>query len=89
MKKLSKKQLMKRTEKQCYFCEEGDYNLLDCHRIIPGAEGGKYTDYNSLVICSNCHRKCHSGAIKVIGRHFSTTGRYVLNYIEDGKECWK
>lgn len=83
------KKAKKKIEKTCYFCGEDNYSLLDCHRILPGSEGGKYTDYNTLVICSNCHRKCHSGDIKIKGRHYCTNGRYVLNYVENGIELWK
>ena len=85
----SKKQIRKRLDRECYFCGEEDYELLDAHRIVPGADGGKYTDFNTLTCCANCHRKCHSGRIKVLGRHSSTAGRRVLHYIEDGEEKWK
>ena len=83
------KQVKKKIDRCCYFCEEDDYALLDCHRIVPGEEGGKYTDHNTLTTCANCHRKCHSGKIKILGKYFSTAGRYVLHYEENGEEIWK
>jgi hypothetical protein len=90
LKKLSKKQIKKRIDKKCYFCDCSDYELLDVHRIIPGEDGGKYTDWNMLTTCCLCHRKIHAGQIKIIGKHFSTSGRHVIHYInEEGKELWK
>jgi len=82
---MGKKQEWKRQQKKCFFCEEMDLDLLDVHRIVPGAEGGKYTHYNSLVCCCKCHRKIHSGKIEVVGKFMSTAGR-VLIYRENGEE---
>lgn len=79
----------KKIDRRCYFCEENNYSLLDVHRIIPGEEGGSYTDFNTVTCCANCHRKCHSGIIKIIGKHYSTAGKYVLHYVENGEEIWK
>lgn len=89
MKRYSKKQIRKRADGKCYFCGQDDYSLLDAHRIVEGAKGGKYTDFNTLTVCALCHRKIHSGRIQILGRHYSTAGRYVLHYIEDGEEKWK
>ena len=89
-KRLSKKQIKKRVDKKCYFCDCDDYELLDVHRIISGEEGGKYTNFNMLICCSLCHRKIHADRIKILGRHPSTAGKYVLHYInENDKEIWK
>ena len=82
------KQRKKRVHGKCYFCEENDYSLLDVHRIVPGSEGGKYVEHNTIVLCANCHRKVHSNKIEIIGRHFSTTGRHVIHYREEGAEKW-
>jgi predicted restriction endonuclease len=88
--KKSKKQIAKLYEKKCYFCGTEDYNILDAHRIIPGCEGGTYNWLNMLVICSNCHRKVHAGKIKVFRKYLSTSGRWILHYIdEQGVEQWK
>lgn len=79
----------KKIDKNCYFCNEDNYNVLDVHRIKPGSEGGTYSNFNTVTCCSNCHRKCHSGDIKILGKHYSTAGRYVLHYIQEGEEIWK
>lgn len=90
MKKLTKKQIKKRIDKSCYICGCSDYDLLDVHRLIPGEDGGKYVDWNMLTTCCLCHRKIHTNKIKIIGKYFSSSGRYVICYIdEEGKEIWK
>lgn len=88
-KRYSRQQIAKLFHKKCYFCEEEDYSILDAHRIIPGEKGGTYHPHNILVICSNCHRKVHSGGLQILGKHPSSTGRWVIHYMEDGKEHWK
>jgi len=85
--KLIDKKIKKMKDGKCYFCQETNYSLLDCHRINPGENGGKYTDYNTITTCSNCHRKCHAGNIEIIGKHPLYPG-YVLHFIEDGVEKW-
>lgn len=90
MGKFNKKQIRKKIDKNCFFCGCQDYDLLDAHRIIYGSDGGKYKDFNILTVCSNCHRKIHSNKIKILGKHFSTSGKYIINYIdEEGNEQWK
>ena len=89
MKKLINKKHKKKQDKKCYFCGESDYDLLDVHRILEGANGGKYTEFNSVVTCVACHRKIHADRIKIHGRHLSTSG-YVLHFTnEEGKEVWE
>lgn len=88
-KTLINKVAKKKYEKKCYFCGEEDYSVLDCHRIVPSEEGGKYTDFNTIVACSNCHRKIHSGQIKIDRKYSSTSGRWVLHYWIDGQEKWE
>lgn len=68
---------------KCYFCPCDIYDLLDVHRIVEGSQGGKYTDFNTITVCSLCHRKIHSGIIKIFRKYFSTTGRWVLHYIDE------
>lgn len=82
-KRLIDKKLKKRMEKRCYFCGCDNYATLDVHRIIPG---GEYSDFNTIVVCCKCHRKIHAGQIQIRGKHFSTAGRYVVIYLEDGQE---
>jgi len=85
---MNKKQMEKRIAKKCLICEENDYNILDVHRIVPGSEGGKYKKWNMVCLCSNCHRRVHSGEIEIEGKHMSTSGP-IVHYFVDGKEFWK
>jgi hypothetical protein len=78
----------KKIDKKCKFCSQDDYCTLDVHRIIPGSQGGEYTDLNTVTTCGNCHRKIHDGKIKIDRKYFSTKG-WVLHYFdEDGKEYY-
>jgi cytochrome c553 len=72
----------------CLFCEETDYALLDAHRIIPGAAGGKYLPTNIVIVCSNCHRKIHAGTL-TIDRKYPSTDGWVVRYLENGVEMLK
>lgn len=87
-KRISFQQLVKRSIGKCQICDENNYELLDVHRIIPGSEGGKYTEHNVVCLCCKCHRKVHSGDIKIDRKYFSTKG-FVLHYFEDNEEFWK
>lgn len=82
------KKAKKKIDKACYFCNETNYSLLDVHRILPGSEGGKYTQLNSVVCCSNCHRKIHAGQIKTMRKYLSTSGKWILHYIDNGVEYY-
>jgi len=82
-KKLVDKQLKKHIDGKCAFCPVNNYDLLDVHRVIPGAT---YEKSNVLTVCSNCHRLIHSGAIKVLGKHLCTNGRYLVQFIENNEE---
>lgn len=82
----SRQQIKKLVDKVCYFCGEDRYEILDCHRIIEGKDGGTYHPLNTLTICCNCHRKTHTGIIKILGKHLCSNGKYVVIYIEDGVE---
>jgi len=73
-------------DKQCYFCEESNYALLDVHRIVEGNNGGKYTEHNTVTVCSLCHRKIHAGLIKIDRKYFSTSGWILHYYDEQGQE---
>lgn len=88
-KRYTRQQICKLVEKKCYFCGEEDYALLDAHRIIPGEDGGKYHDLNIAVTCANCHRKIHGGRIVVDRRYYSTAGKWILHYWDDGEERWQ
>lgn len=82
------KQLKKRTDGKCLFCDEDDYDLLDVHRIVPGEQGGKYNEHNTITVCSLCHRKIHAGRIVTHRKYYSTSGKYVLHCEIDGQEEW-
>ena len=79
----------KHIDGKCYFCSCDNYDLLDVHRIVEGSQGGKYTDFNTITVCSLCHRKIHAGLIKIDRKYSSTTGRWVLHFWIDGEEKWE
>lgn len=85
-KNIINKKHKKLRDKKCKFCDCDTYELLDVHRILEGKDGGKYTEDNTITVCSLCHRKIHCGIIKVDRKYFSTDG-WVLHYFdEDGNE---
>jgi hypothetical protein len=87
-KRLINKTIKKKIEKKCKFCGTTEYCTLDVHRILPGSEGGKYEDLNTVVSCVNCHRKIHNGKIKIDRMYYSTKG-WILHYIDEyGIEHW-
>jgi len=88
-RKLIDKKSKKRVQGSCHFCGVDDYTVLDCHRIVPGEDDGKYTEANVVVVCANCHRRIHGGQIVLDRKYFTTGGFYVLRYWEDGEEKWK
>jgi len=88
-KRLVNKKAKKKFEGKCYFCPEDDYNLLDLHRIVEGANGGVYSDFNTIVCCANCHRRMHSKQIIVDRKYYSTSGKWVLHYWINDEEHWK
>lgn len=88
MKRKVDKKAKKHFDKKCFFCDEDNYDLLDVHRIIPGEDGGEYTEFNSLTVCANHHRLIHSGKIKIDRKYYSTKGN-ILHYWIDDVEYWK
>lgn len=87
-KQIIDKVIKKKIDKKCYFCDCDVYKLLDVHRIVEGADGGKYTEHNSLTVCSLCHRKIHAGLIKIDRKYNSTSGKTILHFWIDGEEKW-
>jgi 5-methylcytosine-specific restriction endonuclease McrA len=81
-RKLVNKKHKKLVAKKCQFCGADDYCTLDVHRIVPGSEGGEYTETNTVVSCVNCHRKIHDGKIRLDRKYFSTKG-WVLHYFDE------
>lgn len=74
----------KKTKGECCICKVKNYSILDCHRLDPGS---KYTDWGTIVVCSNCHRKIHNDEIKVISKNKSTVGDVIL-YEQNGETHW-
>lgn len=87
--KLIDKVATKKIDKECHFCGEDEYCVLDSHRIIPEEHGGKYYRNNVVTICACCHRKIHHSKRIVIDRWYNSTKGRVLHYWEDGEEKWK
>lgn len=81
-RKLINKVIKKQVDKKCHFCGLQEYCVLDVHRIIPGSEGGEYTDHNTVTCCSCCHRKIHEGLIKIDKKYYSTKG-WILHYFDE------
>lgn len=79
------KKSFKMSRGKCILCGEKKYELLDTHRIVPGAEGGRYTSENSVCLCSNCHRLVHAGDI-VIHRYYTSTYGTVLHVTINGED---
>jgi len=79
----------KKIKGKCCICEIENYSILDCHRLDPGS---KYTDWGTIVVCSNCHRKIHNEEILVLSKNRSTMGEVLTFKIagesqEIMKEC--
>lgn len=88
-KKLIDKFVFKKTAGKCYFCPINEYALLDVHRIVPGEQNGEYTHFNSLCVCSNCHRRIHDGQIVIDRKYQTSHGSTILHYWENGEEKWE
>jgi len=39
----------------CFICANRNENVLEEHHIVPQRYGGKDTDENTVLLCSNCH----------------------------------
>lgn len=88
-KKLIDKFVFKKMAGKCYFCSIDDYALLDVHRIVPGEKDGVYSEFNSLCVCSNCHRRIHNEQIVIDRKYNTSMGNTILHYWENGEEKWK
>lgn len=87
-KRLINKIFKKKQVKKCYFCPVDDYEALHVHRIVYGEHDGVYSDYNTLVVCANCHSRIHSGKIVIDRKYLRSNGKWVLHYWIDGEEKW-
>jgi len=79
------KKIFKLRAKKCKICGEKDYDLLNCHRIIPGEKGGKYENTNCVCLCVKCHTLVHRNKITVIGWRNSTKGE-LLHIIDKNNQ---
>jgi hypothetical protein len=79
----------KRYYGKCLLCDESRYEALECHRVVPGPEGGTYQDGNVVVLCANHHSLVTAGAIRILALRPSTFAQWVAQVIdEDGTERW-
>jgi hypothetical protein len=76
------KKAFKKFNNACALCGLSEYSLLDVHRI---KEGEEYSIQNCVCLCCNCHRKHHSGLIKILSKHFSTSG-WFLQILNENEE---
>ncbi len=81
--KLVNKKGKKLYEGKCRICGENNYELLDLHRLHEGHKGGTYSDRNTVVLCSNCHRKAHAEIIVLDRLYLRSDGKWVLRYIDE------
>ena len=89
-RKLINKKAIKKFAGKCFFCDVNDYACLNCHRILPGEQNGIYTDFNTLIVCANCHNKIHDSQIVIDRKYMSTNSRgWVLHFWENNEEFWK
>lgn len=51
------------TKQPCFLCG-WDKSYCDRHRLVRGADGGKYEVSNLVALCPNCHRIEHHKKIK-------------------------
>ena len=87
--KLINKKTTKLVAKKCFFCGNDNYAVLDCHRIVPEEEGGRYVPGNVVVCCACCHRLVHDGQIRVDRWYPTTAGKDVLHFWENEEEKWE
>mgnify|MGYP000264007026 CR=1 FL=1 len=80
---------LKRYVGKCLLCDESRYEALECHRVVPGCDGGKYAHGNVVVLCGNCHALVTAGVVTVHSLHGDTAGRQVARVTDaEGREQW-
>jgi len=80
------KQAFKRRSRECRICGEDDYEVLECHRIEEGCNGGKYENTNCVCLCSSCHTRVTKGIIITLRWVHSTKGNLLFIIDENGEE---
>jgi hypothetical protein len=64
-RRVSFQEVLKRHYARCLLCPESRYHALQCHRVVPGYLGGRYTWNNTIALCSSCHSLVTAGVIRV------------------------
>lgn len=82
------KKANKLSQGKCFIYGNPEYCVLDTHRIKPGSEGGRYSEFNTVIICANHHRMTHNGLLK-IDRWYQSTRGPCLHYWLGGIEFWE
>lgn len=91
-KKLRERYQTWKSQQSCCVCREDAVECLDLHHVDPKEKDGNISlllAYNSwnrvveeiqkcVVVCSNCHRKIHSGRISTSQYHRSLIGKATL-----------
>lgn len=84
------KQGYKHIHKYCFFCGEDNYSALNCHRILPGEQGGTYHSHNTLTVCASCHAKIHSGNIIIDKKYLQMPAtKFKVHYWINNEEFWR
>ncbi len=79
----------KRFDASCFFCDRTRYEGLQCHRIVPGSEGGKYRPWNVLTLCGFCHALVTAGVIRVHRAYPAMHALRVIHWTDaDGVDHW-
>lgn len=60
--------------------------MLDCHRVVPGEEGGRYEWSNTVALCVRHHREVTTGLIRIVARRRGTRGTYLHWFDVEGVE---
>lgn len=88
-KRYSFQEIRKHVMKRCFFCGDRDYSVLDVHRIVPGEDGGKYTEQNTLVVCCKCHRLVHADKIVIEKKYKTSRPNSIVHFWDNGEEKWE
>jgi 5-methylcytosine-specific restriction endonuclease McrA len=81
----------KRLTPACLVCGEGRPEALTCHRITPGADGGRYEHANTVTLCATCHALLHAGKLSIGPRRqaYGDLGPWAVEVTVDGETTWR